>query len=252
MFAGGAAVAAAVAGHSLDVGATNTGNFANSHPRGVPFMIFAPGGYYRTQAPTSVLVVGKNSPIATAKDLNGKTVAVTTVRDLTQAGVMKWSDANGGDSKSIRFIELPASQMDAAIVSGRIDAALLQEPFLVEAKATTRHLAQTYDSVGPIFLFTVYFSTIDWLTKNAATAKKLAAVLKQTAIWANTNEAASDKLLEKTSKIPAATLAQMNRAVHAETIDPAQVQTVIDTMADYKFSPGRFPASEVIWTPPKG
>jgi NitT/TauT family transport system substrate-binding protein len=252
MFPGGAAVSAAVAGRALDIGATNTGTFANSHLRGIPFTIIAPGALYRSAEATTVLVVSKNSPLATAKDLNGKTIGVTTVHDLSQATVMKWADVNGGDSQSMKFIELTMAQMDAALGANRIDVSLLQEPQLTYAKDDIRRIAQPYDAIGSLFLLTAYFANSDWLAQNPAAAKKVAGALRQAAIWARGNAAATVPILEKYSKIPAAVLSQVARARHGETLEPALIQPVIDTMADYKFSPRRFPAAEVCWTPPKG
>ncbi len=252
MFPGGAAVSAAVAGRALDIGATNTGTFANSHLRGIPFTIIAPGALYRSAEATTVLVVGKSSPLATAKDLTGKTVGVTTVHDLSQAAVMKWADVSGGDSQSLKFIELTMAQMDAALTANRIDASLLQEPSLTYAKDDIHRIAQPYDAIGTNFLLTAYFANSEWLAQNAAAAKKVVGVLRQAALWARANGPATVPILEKYSKIPAAVLAQVARARHGETLEPALIQPVIDTMAEYKFSAQRFPAADVCWLPPKG
>jgi ABC-type nitrate/sulfonate/bicarbonate transport system substrate-binding protein len=165
---------------------------------------------------------------------------------------MKWADVNGGDSQSMKFIELTMAQMDAALGANRIDVSLLQEPQLTYAKDDIRRIAQPYDAIGSLFLLTAYFANSDWLAQNPAAAKKVAGALRQAAIWARGNAAATVPILEKYSKIPAAVLSQVARARHGETLEPALIQPVIDTMADYKFSPRRFPAAEVCWTPPKG
>lgn len=97
-------------------------------------------------------------------------------------------------------------------------------------------------------MITAFFGTSDWLDANSALAKKFAATLRRTAAWANANPAAAAPILERFTKIPAATVAQMARATYADTIVAAQIQPVIDILAEYKFIPSRFPAADIIWT----
>ena len=72
-------------------------------------MLIGPGGLYTSKTPSTYLIVPKGSPYRTASDLNGKTVAVNTLRGLPQYGTQAWIDKNGGDSKRVKFVELPFS-----------------------------------------------------------------------------------------------------------------------------------------------
>jgi NitT/TauT family transport system substrate-binding protein len=246
---GGAANTTAVIGHVVDVGTTNTGTFCNSHPRGIPLTIIAAGALYLSSAPTTVLVVAKTSSINTAADLKGKTIALPTLGESAEAGLMKWIDVTGGSSAATKFTEIPSVQMVAAVNDGRVDAALLQEPFLAAGKSSVRKIAQPYDVVAPRFLNTAYFSQDDWIAQNPATAAKLAAVLRRSAVWANNNDTAIVPILAKYSKMDPAVIAQVTRARHGESLQPALIQPVIDVMAQYKFSPARFPAADIVWMP---
>lgn len=246
---GGAALTTAVIGHVIDVGTTNTGTFCNAYPRGIPLTIFAPGALYLSSAPTTVLVVGKNSKISSAAELKDKTIAVPTLRESAQASLMKWLDVSGGNSAATKFIEIKSVQMVAALDEGRIDAALLQEPFLAAGRSVVRKIAQPYDVVAPRFLNTAYFSVNDWIAQNEGTTAKLAAVLRRAAIWANTNDAAIVSILAKYTKMSPETIGLVTRARHGESMQPALIQPIIDVMALYKFSPERFPATDIVWTP---
>ena len=68
------AIAASVAGGSTDIGFSAILSIATAFKKGVPFTIVAPGNVYDSAAPIAAIVVDKNSPIKTAKDLNGKTI----------------------------------------------------------------------------------------------------------------------------------------------------------------------------------
>src|SRR6185437_7554997 len=124
----GQAVASAIAGGAADIGQSNIVSLATAHERGIDVAIVAPAGYYLAKAPTSMLLVAKSSPLRTAKDFAGKTVAVNGLKNITQLSVQLWLDENGGDSNAVKFLELPFSEMGAALDGGRVDAALFAEP----------------------------------------------------------------------------------------------------------------------------
>jgi NitT/TauT family transport system substrate-binding protein len=244
---GGGAVMAAVAGGALDLACANLGAQANAHIRGIPIAMIAPGGLYTSASPTTVLAVAKNSPLHDGKALNGKTVAVSTLKDLQQASVMKWTDANGGDSSTLRFLEMAVPEMAPALVAGRIDAATLLEPSLTYAKNDVRVLGKCYDAIAKTLMITSHFGTSDWLAKNAAPAHTFTTVLRQTATWANANPSEAAAILARITKIPPEIVAQMHRVSFAESLDVATMQPVIDATAQYKFLPRSFPVTEMFW-----
>jgi hypothetical protein len=71
--------------------------------------------------------VKRSSPISTAQDLNGKTVAAGALNNLTHLGARAWVAANSGDSKSAHWLEIQISAMAAAVLSGRIDRRMVRD-----------------------------------------------------------------------------------------------------------------------------
>ena len=90
LFPSSGAIASGVLGGALDVGCSNLGAISHAHINGLPLSVLAPGSLYTSAAPTTLLTVAKTSPIQNAKDLSGKTIAVSTIRDTQQAAAMKW------------------------------------------------------------------------------------------------------------------------------------------------------------------
>lgn len=246
-FSGGGGVMTAAAGGALDMGCANVAAQANAHMRNLPFAMIAGGGNYTSNSPTTVLAVAKNSPLKTAKDLNGKTIGCSTLKDLQQASVMKWVDGNGGDSSTLKFLEIPVPEMAPALVAGRIDGACELEPSLTYAKNDIRIFGKCYDAIAKTLTITTHFANTDWLAKNPAAAKAFITAMRATAQWANKNQTAAAAILERVSQIPADTVGVMNRVVFAEGLDPATIQPVIDASAQYKFIPKTFNVSEMFW-----
>jgi NitT/TauT family transport system substrate-binding protein len=241
----------AAAGGALDMGCANVGAQANAHVKGLPFSMIAGGGNYSTNSPTTVLAVSKNSPLKTAKDLNGKTIGVSTLRDLQQASVMKWVDMNGGDSATLKFIEIPVPEMAPALTAGRVDGACELEPSLTYSKNEIRIFGKCYDAISKNLTITTHFANNAWLDAHPAAAHAFIDAIRKTAQWANTNQAAAATILERVSKIPAATVGQMNRVVFGETLDVATIQPVIDATAQYKFIAKTFPVADMFWSQAK-
>src|ERR1700721_3334864 len=95
-------------------------------------------------------------------DLDGKTTGSPGLNTLGEYGVRAWVDAGGGDSSTLKFVEMPFSEMPAALAGGRIDAAFVAEPFLTEAKKTSHTVGIEFDAIAHAFLVAGWFTTDDW------------------------------------------------------------------------------------------
>src|SRR5580693_3647749 len=69
---GGAAAVEAVSGGAADIGEGDIVSATNAHQRGLPIVFLAPSAIFRSTAPTTEVIVAKDSPIKTGKDLEGK------------------------------------------------------------------------------------------------------------------------------------------------------------------------------------
>jgi NitT/TauT family transport system substrate-binding protein len=245
----GGAVTQALVGSALDIGVTNSGSMSSAHARGVPLYLVACGATYTSAEPIAHLAVGKTTGVKTVKDLSGKTLAVSTLRDMIQATVLGFIDKNGGDSKSVNFVEMPPPQMPAAIVAKRIDGAAIVEPIFTSAKNDVIDLGAPYSSAndGKPFQTLGIAGNKDWCDKNAAAAKKIAGAIHETARWANNakNHAECATILAQYTKIDPAVIASYPRVTFAEANSAGLVQPVIDLLGKYAFLPKTFPATEL-------
>jgi len=245
VLANGAAVAASVASGAEDIGEANLVSLASAHGNGVPFVVIAPAGNYTSKAPTTVMVTAKSSTLRTAKDLDGKTVGVVAVKDITQIGASAWIDKTGGNLASVKFIEIPQSAMCTAITSGRVDAGVVSEPFLSIALANgCRVLVACHDSIAKDFLVGAWFANAGWANEHADQVARFRAVIARTARWANAHHPESQRILEKYTKatIPPG----MTRVPFPDTLEVAQMQPLISAAARYGASKGDFPAKDLL------
>jgi NitT/TauT family transport system substrate-binding protein len=242
----GAAMAAAVAGGAIDIAISNIVGIAQAYQRNVPFTMIAAAGLYSSNAPTSVLMVKKDSPLKTAADLNGKTLGASGLRGVAQFAPMAWVDQHGGQSSTLKFVELTSPEMLAAIPAGRVDGGLIIEPYIAEAKKTMRVFADCFDAIAPTFIISAHFCNLDWARAHADVVKRYAAAMQATAAWANAHHDLSAEVLIGIAHLKPDVVGTMTRSIYGEKLDPAQVQPVIDITAKYTGSPA-FPASKLIF-----
>jgi NitT/TauT family transport system substrate-binding protein len=245
-FSSGGAVAAAIAGGSIDVGNVDLVSISAAHSRGIPFVVLAPAGVYTKAAETYVLLVKQTSPIRTAKDLAGKTIAVNGLKNINQIPTEAWIDNNGGDSKSAKFIELPFPAMVPALEDDKLDAIAVTEPTLAITNGKYRVISLAEKNLAPSFMVAGWVTTKDWVQKHPELAKRLTATLLDTAKWANANHDKSAQILSKYSKLPIETALRMHRAYYGERLDAALIQPVIDGSAKYGVIDKAFPAAAIM------
>jgi NitT/TauT family transport system substrate-binding protein len=233
-FPSGAQILTAAGGNAVDIGLSNTANLANAIAHGAPFTIIAGAGLYTAARPTVELMVPLNSPLRAAKDLVGKTIAVTALKDLTEVGARAWLRRNGVDPNSVKFVELPMAQMPAGLDRGTFDAGIVAEPFLSGVRKTLRVLGSPYDAIGSQFLIADWFSSTDYVKKNPDIIKRFVAATYETARWANANHPASGKILAKWGKMDPALFDTMTRCEYATSLDPKYIDPVLDAMYRYE------------------
>lgn len=248
ILANGGVVVPAVVGGAAQIGGTSVTTLALAHLRGVDLLAICPAALYTHRAPTSELLVARDSTVHTAADLAGKTIAVNGLNTNSHIATMAWIDKNGGNSKDAKYIELVYSEMVPALVEHHVDAALIIEPTLTIAKRSARVLALAYDAIALQFYLGVFVATGAWLGANADLARRFVGAMNATASWANAHQSDTLPILAHWLKLDPASLAGMTRAAYVAGLDPADLQPLIDVSVRYGALERSFPAREIIWS----
>jgi NitT/TauT family transport system substrate-binding protein len=239
-------VAAVVAG-ALDIGYTTIDSVASIHSHNIPLVVIAPATDYidPLTLKTAGVLVRPDSPIRTAKDLKGKTIASPALHSLGTTGASAWIDANGGDSSTVSYVEIPFPAQPAALAAGRVDGIFEVEPFYGAAAKDNRVLFNGYSAISKHFLLNLWVTTPEWAKAHADLVSRFVSVIHETAVWANKNHEQSGAMLAKITSIPAESIAGMVRSHYAEEMTPALMQPGIDASAKYN-NFATFPASALL------
>lgn len=251
----GSAVAAAVLGGTFQIGKSSVMSLLNARGRGkAPIVIIAPAGVYDTNAPVSALLVKADGPIKSPADLNHQVVAVSALNDLYTISTKAWVDAHGGDSSTLQLTEIPISAVPEAVAAGRVAAGNLLEPDLTFAAQAgkTRVLGHPFDAIGRRFTFSAWFTTAEYANANRELIEKFAAALREAAAYTNAHHADTVQALADYTKVDAAVIRKSTRSTAGTTIDPGEIQRLIDLAVKYKALPTAFDAKEMLWSSARG
>jgi NitT/TauT family transport system substrate-binding protein len=248
LLSSGAAATAAVAGGAAQFGLSSLVNVISAHEKGISLTLVAPAGVITPDVPYSEFVVRSDAPIKSAKDLNGKTIGTPGLKDMDTVAVMNWVDKNGGDSATLKFIEMPGPVALAALQEGRIDGADLNTPTLTRGleSGNVRVLASVLSALAPRLSNTGWFTTEDYAAKNQAIVQKFARVMADAASYCNAHHADTVAMVAQNAKIDEKLVARMARITFGDYLRPAEIQPLIDVAFKYKTIDKAFDAKALI------
>ncbi len=235
----GSTIITAVLAGDLDVGIANPLQIATAIARGIPLTMLAPAALYSLKDANANLVVAKDSPFKSPKDLVGATFGVSSLNDFNQLSLLAYLDTNNVPRDSVKFVELTFSQVGAALARGTIQAAILTEPFKSDAvrAGQIRDFGDTYLTIQPEIAPIFWFTTKGWIQKNPDVAKRLVAGIYATARWANTHYKESGEILAKVAKLDPAQVATMKRLYFATSNDKKYTEHTLALASQYNMLP---------------
>ena len=243
----GSAVAVALAGSAIDIGKISATTIVTAHARGVPLTIVFPDKMHVSGPQSDVAIaVAPGSAIRTGRDLNGKTVAVAAIKDSNWVGARVWIDANGGDSSTTRFVEIPFSAVPAAIEAGRIDAGVTADPYLAEnvRAGKIRSLGDLLAGFGSSFLETAWAAMGDYIAKNRDVVNRFVRVIREAQVWCNAHPSEVADLTAAFTGIDRATVAA-TRTLFAVEADPRYMAPYITAAVKYELIARAFDPADV-------
>jgi NitT/TauT family transport system substrate-binding protein len=136
----------------------------------------------------STVMVQKDSPIKSIRDLRGKTVALPSKYSNQNIVIHRLMDANGVKDGEIKFIYLPPPEMPGNLAVGAIDAYFVGEPHPArsELDGTGRVLYHVKD-IWPKFISCCLVVTDKLIKERPEVVKDLVRGIAESGEWAERN-----------------------------------------------------------------
>ncbi|MFK0115738.1 ABC transporter substrate-binding protein [Streptomyces sp. NPDC090994] len=203
---GGAAIVPSVLIGQFQFGFSNTTSLMIAQVKGVPVTSVANGAASNGTVGADVTCVGvaKDSPVKSAKDLAGRTVAVNALHNIGDTTVREAVRADGGDPSEVEFAEIPFDQMPAALADGRVDAAWMGEPAQTIAKAQgARVIASPFAETDPALTVATYFTSTKLQQENPELVKDFSEAMTESLRYAAAHPDEARQVLTEYTKISA-------------------------------------------------
>ncbi|HYI35281.1 MAG TPA: ABC transporter substrate-binding protein [Thermoleophilaceae bacterium] len=233
---GGATVIPSVVSGDTDIGGSNLVSVLLAQSKGVPVKIVAPGTFVRTKPAQdfSGIVVAKDSDIRSPKDLEGKTLAVNTLKNVNDTTVSESLRKRGVDPDKIKLLEVDFPDMTAAVEGGRVDAAMEIEPFLSGAvKAGARIIDRPYTGTRPGLQIGSYFASEQYIAENGDVVDRFKEGVAQTAKAIEADQAAFRRFLPTAAKIPPAAAQKAQLPTWKAENDQSSIELTAQLMKRY-------------------
>ena len=144
----------------------------------------------------STVIVRKDLPARTLKDLAGRTFAIPSKYSNQYLVIRKLMKDEGVDAAAIRFVELPPPDMSGALASKAIDAYFVGEPHPARAEldGSGRVLYHAKD-IWPRFISCVLVVTDRLIAERPAVVRDLVRGIAESGEWADTHRLDAARLV---------------------------------------------------------
>lgn len=204
---GGAATIPAVLSGDQQLAYSTTVSLVTAASKGLPVRIVAQATRAAETPKTSfaALMVGPDSPIRDAGQLEGKTIAVNGLNNVNQVTTNAALAKRGVDFKTIKYIEVPLENMADALDTGKVDAAAEVEPFVTLGKqAGQRSLFDNYMEADRGLAIGQYFTSEQYAQENKDVVERFTRGIDRSMTYAQEHpEEARKIVLEYTQIKPA-------------------------------------------------
>jgi NitT/TauT family transport system substrate-binding protein len=202
---GGAAITPAVLSGDFQIGFSNTISLLIAASQDLPVEIISQGvlaGTSEEEAWADLLVL-KDGPIKEPADLEGKTIAVNTLKNICEVTIKASLEKEGVAVDELKFAEVPFPDMNAALEAGRVDGACVVEPFVSQGKAgKARGIDPFYVNTAPDLTVATYFTSKQYAAENADVVERFVTAMEESLEYAQSNPDAVREVLGEYTEIP--------------------------------------------------
>ncbi|CAL9371831.1 Putative aliphatic sulfonates-binding protein [Streptomyces sp. enrichment culture] len=228
---GGAAIVPGVTSGQFQFGFSNTTSLLIAQSNNVPVKAVANGiaSTGEEGKDFGAITVKGDSPVKSAKELEGKKVAINTLKNINETAVRASVGKAGGDPDKVDFVELAFDQMPAALDGGRIDAAMVVEPALATIKSQGgREIASSMVDIAPDLTVAMYFTSTQYAQRNPEVVKRFQDATAESLAYADSHPDEVREIVTTYTKIPPDVLAKVTLPKWPAEANRASIETLAE------------------------
>jgi NitT/TauT family transport system substrate-binding protein len=224
---GGAVIVPSVVKGDFDFGFSNNVSLFLAQSENLPLKIVTQGvlgGANDKEAWANLLVKG-DGPIKTPKDLEGRTIAVNTLKNICEVTIKASLEKEGVDVGTLKFQEIPFPDMNPALAADRVDGLCQVEPFVSQGEQEGfRGVDPFYVGTAPNLSVATYFTSDRQIEEDADVVERFIRAMNRSLDYADEHPDEVRKIIPEYTEIPpeaaeAITLPQWSSSLERDTLE---------------------------------
>ena len=235
---GGATITAQTVSGDLQVGFSNVTSLVIAASKKLPVQIVASGvqGAKDDSGAWDAVLSKKGSPIKDLKALEGKTVSVNNLNNVGPLTINTAMEKAGADYKKVKYVEVPFPDANAALDTGRIDAAFVVEPFVSQGKAQgANEVTHSFEETSPNYAVATYFVTKQYAAQNRDVLDRFVRAINKSLDYAQSHPDLVRQVVPTYTKIPKDVAAKMRLPQWSADLNRPSIQQTADLARKYGF-----------------
>jgi NitT/TauT family transport system substrate-binding protein len=232
---GGAAIIPAVVNGDQEIGFSNVVSLMLAQTQDLPLKIISQGIQATDDADndTAAIAVKGDSDIQEPADLEGKTIAINTLNNISQLTVTAALEGEGVDTSTLNFVEVPLPDMVGQLQAGQIDAAGLVEPFVTTGKdAGMRTIIYDRVATEPKMTVATYFTSDSYLESNPDQVEAFVRAMNRSLEYATDNPDEARQAIADYTEIPPDVLERVVLPLWQTDLNQASIENTAQLMVD--------------------
>jgi NitT/TauT family transport system substrate-binding protein len=184
----------------------------------------------------SAVILRSDVQATSAKELEGKTVAIPGFNSFLHILLVKWLQTHGADPTKVHMVEVAIPGMMDAMKAKQVDAALPVDPFMsrIIASGTGHVLSYYIDDFPPGILPTIYAASTDYVEKHPDVIKGFRTAREEGLAYHQAHPEAATASLARYMNVTPEIAKSLPMPQFITNVKPEQVQFWIDLMTEQK------------------
>lgn len=178
------------------------------------------------------VVVPKDSPINSPKDLAGKTVSVNNLQNINDTTIRGVVDADGGDSSTIKFTEVAFPDAVAAVTNHQVDAGTIN-PWTSDLSSQFKVITYNFTDFTPDLAIAGFFTSGDEISNHPDVVKEFQDAMNKSLDFASKNPDAVKQEITQYTKMTADQLKNFTLPVYSVKVNMDSLHTLADAAQKY-------------------
>ncbi|WP_188754238.1 ABC transporter substrate-binding protein [Microbacterium album] len=220
--------------------------------KGLPIRVVASNDRYNPDPEAvdgAALVASATSGVTSPSELAGATIAVVGLKSAPELALRLALRGAGVDPESVEVVEIPYPDMVSALTSDRVDAAIVADPFLSQAKAaglpvvSQPFLDALHGEAG-----TTWVASERFLQAHPDAGQAFVRAITKAVAYAAANPDAVRDIMGSYTEISPEARAAAVLPYFDSTIDGEDLQFFADALVTEEFIDSAYDASGLLWT----